>query len=244
MTDSTVTATKSNSETIHLARRALSQISNWYSAGLLTAVTLPTRVPPRRGLGGTWLARQRVTFRLRDGSRISCRLQDAGAILDVYVDGCYEFAGIPWQGLKAVCDVGAHVGTFSVWISRRSPSARIVAMEPNPAVWPFLVRNVATNRIANRIELVNYGMGGARGVGSLEVRDYSTAARLAPEGKGAPVKITTLAEIMQEQYLGGLDLLKLDTEGAEYERLLGAKTELLDRIGIILCEFHPVAPYK
>jgi hypothetical protein len=38
--------------------------------------------------------------------------------------------------------------------------------------------------------------------------------------------------------------LKLDCEGAEYEILLDAKDEVLDRIGVILCEFHPVARYK
>ncbi|HUS57466.1 MAG TPA: FkbM family methyltransferase, partial [Planctomycetota bacterium] len=36
------------------------------------------------------------------------------------------------------------------------------------------------------------------------------------------------------------DLLKLDCEGAEYDALLGAPRALLERIGRIVMEYHPM----
>src|SRR2546422_7482172 len=124
-------------------RRLRAEVRNWYGAGLLAAVVMPTRIPPRRGLGGTWLGRRVVTFKMRDGSRIQCRLQDAGDLISVYLDSDYARADIEWNSLRTIIDVGATVGAFTLWVSRLASEAQIVAVEPNPEVYSFLIANVA-----------------------------------------------------------------------------------------------------
>ena len=80
-------------------------VRNWYITGPLIAIAMPTRVPPRRGLQGTWVGRFVTTFRMFDGSKIRCRLEDAGDLLSVYVDCDYERMNISWKDLLSIVDV-------------------------------------------------------------------------------------------------------------------------------------------
>src|SRR5947207_3356176 len=64
----------------------------------------------------------------------------AGAVAEVLA-GEYE-SGHFGEGLTVV-DLGANVGAFSVWASRRWPGSTIHAYEPHPDTFAMLVRNVA-----------------------------------------------------------------------------------------------------
>src|SRR5256885_13072423 len=91
------------------------EVRNWYSVGLLACITLPTRFTPGGGFGGRLLRNRQVTFRMRDGTKIRCRLRDAGDIFSVYVHQDYARYPIAWRQVSTVIDVGATVGSFTVW---------------------------------------------------------------------------------------------------------------------------------
>jgi FkbM family methyltransferase len=59
-----------------------------------------------------------------------------------------RFAAAP-QGM--IVNVGANVGFFSVYLARLFPEARILAIEPNPSSFEYLVENVARNGLQDRI---------------------------------------------------------------------------------------------
>ena len=218
-------------------------VRNWYSAGVLAAVVMPTRVPPRGGLRETWLGRHVETFRMSDGFRIRCRLQDAGDLISVYVDGDYERMRVGWANLRSIIDVGSTVGSFTLWAARRSPRAEIVAVEPNPELYPYLLDNIRLNHLSGRVVCVAAALGATSGVASIEKDGmYSTATRFMPHwgGSGPTVKQLSLEGLLDETNTLHLDLLKIDCEGAEYDTILGASGPVLRRIRTIICEYHPV----
>ena len=57
------------------------------------------------------------------------------------------------------------------------------------------------------------------------------------------VEVLSLDEIFEKKNLGNIDLVKIDTEGHEYEVLSGTK-EYLKKINYILIEFHIDEIYK
>jgi len=228
---------------LETASRFTREIRNWYSAGLLAALVLPSRVPPQRGLSNTWFGRRVVRFHLREGYRVECRLQDSAPVMDVSVKGDYDLlSGIDWNSIRTIIDVGAHVGSFTVWASHRAIHAQVVAVEPNPEVWPFLVANVNRNDLRERVLALQLAVGEREGSAFIAVNEQSGEARVVPgdDGSRPMVRVTTLRNLMLDETLSAVDLVKLDCEGAEYGILLSAPTEVLQRINALVCEYHPV----
>jgi FkbM family methyltransferase len=67
---------------------------------------------------------------------------------------------------------------------------------------------------------------------------YNRIAQESAPGEFESVATTSLAEILARDAPGGIDLLKLDCEGAEYEILGAASREDLMRVREIRMEYH------
>ena len=231
-------STTSTGEAFGQLRRA---VRNWYTVGLMAVIVAPNRIPPRRGLKGTWIGRFVATFRMYDGSTIRCRLEDAGDVIDVYVNREYERGEISWPDLTSIIDVGATAGSFTVWAARRSPKAKLIAIEPNPAVYPYLRENLKLNHLDGRVETIEAALGAEAGLAAIEdERAFSNLVRIVPveAGSGPTVKLMTLAEVFEQTRTNQCDLLKIDCEGGEYDILLTAPDQLLARVRNIICEYH------
>ncbi len=223
-------------------RRTRDEVRNWYTVGLLASVVMPTRIPPRRGMAGTWLGRRVVTFYLRDGSAVKCRLQDAGDLVSVYVERDYATFPIPWPTLRTIVDAGATTGCFTLWAHQKAPNARILAIEPNRTVFPFLVENVRANRLSEQVETMPVALGARAGFADVVDPSYSTFATAIARSVASTstVDMTTLEHVLDEARFSSCDLLKIDIEGGEYDVLLVADASTLARIRTIVCEFHPM----
>jgi FkbM family methyltransferase len=216
-------------------------IRNWYSVGLLAAIVLESRIPPRKGLAGTWLGKRVVTFAIADGSKVTCRLQDAGDVISVFVDRDYAPFELNWTDVLTVIDIGATVGCFSLWALRLAPDAQVVAVEPNIKVYPFLVKNLQANGFASRARTLRLALGAVSGYGAVVDKTFSTLATVVPVSFDSPtaVRVVTLDQLMDEVSITKCDLLKIDCEGAEYDLVLGSTNDVLGRFATIVCEFHP-----
>ena len=207
---------------------------------------MPTRVPPRRGLKGTWLGRHVATFRMSDSSRIRCRLEDSGDLISVYVDRDYGNSQVAWSDQTSIVDIGSTVGAFTIWAARQSPRAKIVAVEPNPDVFPFLVDNINRNDLSDRVTAIEAAIGSAPGLAAIEDdRAFSTLVRVVPvgAGRGPRVRMLTLEQLFEQTATNTCDLLKIDCEG-EYDILLTAPDRLLRKIHTIVCEYHPTPEHE
>jgi FkbM family methyltransferase len=185
-------------------------------------------------------ARHTMRFKMRDGSRIRCRVADSGGLLSVHADRDYDVPNLDWPSLASVVDVGAHVGTFTVWAARRAPKARILAVEPNPRTFALLQQNIRDNGLENRVTAVNAAVAGEEGSGTLELVDHSLGTRLARAAPGSvAVELVTIESLLAKAAMDNVDMLKIDCEGMEYEVFGSMSRRQLSRIAMVACEYHP-----
>lgn len=131
---------------------------------------------------------------------------------------------IPETDSPLIYDCGANIGFSSLAYKRRSPNARIVAFEPDPAFIPLLRANLETNG-AGDVEVVDAAVWVENGSSQwlLEGRDGS---RLHLE-KDNDTEHVLVRTIDFGGYLDqAVDLVKLDIEGAEYEVIQHIKNKL------------------
>lgn len=201
--------------------------------------------PPRRSLRSalvtSGLARRVMGFKMSDGSRVRCRIVDGGGLLSVHVDRDYELPGIEWSKVRTIVDIGAHVGTFTIWAALRAPQARCLAVEPNPNSFRLLVDNIRRNGLQERVTAVNAAAGPRPGIGHLELIEHSLGTRLTRGGEGGlSVKVESIDNLLSENDLQNVDVFKIDCEGMEYEIFEAMSAERLRAINAVMCEYHPV----
>ena len=125
-------------------------------------------------------------------------------------------------------DVGAHIGKYAVRAAVKvGDSGRVVAVEPDRDNFQLLVKNIALNGLRNCIPLriAAYSSEGEitlfKGPSSAE---HSTSEDF---GKGSyKVRARVLDNVLKEIGVAGLDLIKIDVEGAEIDVLRGLEGTL------------------
>lgn len=145
---------------------------------------------------------------------------------------------------RAFIDVGANIGTHTVYADRSGAFARSLALEPDPATFEMLAANIALNGMGPRASALNIGAGEATAKLKLaRVAENSGAATLrAAAGAGGTVEVPVrrLDDVLKEAGLGGGDigLLWIDVEGYEPEVWRGMPVTLSAQPPIVL-EFSP-----
>ena len=228
------------------------------TAAVLSFVYLYSLVQPARGylgsgderanrsglrarLASSALARRSMRFRMRDGSRVRSRIVDSGGLLSVHVDGDYDIHGLDWSAARTIVDIGAHVGSFTVWAGRRAPEARVLAVEPNPATFALLVENIDRNGLAKRVNAVNAALADSAGTVQLELVEHSLGTRITRDGRGGvQARAQTLEGFLSDAGIQEVDILKVDCEGTEYAVFETMSPDSLSRIKALVCEYHPV----
>ena len=144
-----------------------------------------------------------------------------------------------------VCDVGSHLGYYTLALARLvGVAGHVYAFEPLPRHVALLRRTLARNRLT-QVTVVPQAVGAETGRAILEEWPNSAMTRIVHSGP-APwgvrcleVPMTTLDDwAARTTTLERLDLIKLDVEGQELAALRGA-TALLSRYRpSLLCEIH------
>jgi FkbM family methyltransferase len=142
-------------------------------------------------------------------------------------------------------DVGAHVGYFSLLAARQVGSeGKVFSFEPDPINHELLVQNIELNQY-NNIFPVNAAMGD--NVGSLTLFQtaldsgrHSTYRHGLPESGSVEVDVSTLDAFLDARDWPGIDLVKVDVEGAEMDVLRGMAGLLEKSPGLkLIMEFNP-----
>jgi FkbM family methyltransferase len=126
--------------------------------------------------------------------------------------------------LRTVIDIGANVGWYSCLMAHSGlPSdGRILAVEPNPAVLPYLRANAACHLQIKVIPFVAAAQPGETTFYAAASSDLSSAARAV----GEPLKVpaTTVDQLAADYFKESqVDLVKCDVEGGELAVLQGAR---------------------
>ncbi len=119
-----------------------------------------------------------------------------------------------------VLDAGANVGDFTVQAAREAGAhGCVIAVEPNPLLWPYLEWNIHQNGLTN-VKIVKCALGEPGNYVLIQEEDGGTvASSIAPRGSGIPVQVRSLDEVLFELGRNHLDVIKMDIEGAELASL-------------------------
>lgn len=198
---------------------------------------------------GRWYDRRRtaapaggVSFNDR-GRRLRFEMTDRylGAFKGVFIDREYDCRPVLPAAPATILDLGANIGFGSVYFAGLFPGARVIAVEPDPRNLPLLRTNLQFNGVAAQV--VAGAAGAVAGTLDLRYGDNPTCSSLAGTGMHAlnatvRVQVMTVPQILDAAGWPGVDLLKIDIEGAEDE-LLGSDNGWLERVGSLLVEIHP-----
>lgn len=205
---------------------------NVLSAELLAPKLLPDAAELKDYLGAFPLDEYRV-----------CEVPGLGRF---YVDDIYDYiknelrSGKPWDPHllpvlekhivpgSTVLDIGAHVGTMSIPMSRHvGPEGRVYSFEPQKKIYRELVRNLEINRIQNVIPL-RFAAGNHAGVIEMGRTPKRNEGHTSIGHGGDRAELRTVDSFQ----FRNVSFVKIDVESHENEVIDGARETLL--------AFHPV----
>jgi FkbM family methyltransferase len=157
-----------------------------------------------------------------------------------------EFAGLslllPALEHDFIIDAGGYIGTAAIALSRMYPEAKIVSLEPAQSNYRLLLRN--TRGFPNIVPLNRALAGKLR---SATLRDRGTGEwgyTIVDEPADQPlaaatetVECVTIRGLMALHGKSGVDIVKLDIEGAEADVLLHSEDWIAD-VSLIIAELH------
>ncbi len=213
------------------ACKAILHLENW-STRLLEDVHLL----PKKAL---------VRYKLRRGPAYWVRpyTSDAACLQSITRDQEYfpYFNVLPGD---TVVDVGANIGSFSVFVAHREPTAKIVCVEPVQANFAILEKNIAENALTNitpvRAAIADHPgtLTIYHGKGTLHASGSAYAIDATDAGDKEEVPSMTLGALLDAHGIGHVDFLKMDCEGAEYDILFSLPDAVWTRIKKVALEYH------
>lgn len=195
-----------------------------------SSLTLARRLRRRRDLIAVVLDPSRV-LRFEDGLvlRVRDRL-DLLVVKETLCDDVYGLSQLVAPGL--IIDVGAGVGSFAVPAARRFPECRVLAFEPDPLQFAGLLANAATN--GGDIEGICAAVG-TSGTYLLTGTGARSSTVSPSAGGGVMVRGVPLRDFVGDV---AVDLLKIDSEGAELDVLHSLSPRGLDGVARVALEYH------
>ena len=149
---------------------------------------------------------------------------------------------LPPGEVRTVLDIGANVGITALYFSRIFPNAQIYAFEPAPDNFAVLSRNIANSK---RIRGFNFGLGAQDAELELFHSDnpinfggYSLHPAGSDTSKKLRIQVRNVAAVLAELSLEKIDVVKIDTEGAEYDILTALPERILRTAKYITGELH------
>jgi len=141
-------------------------------------------------------------------------------------------------GGTTVIDIGAHVGFFTVLLSRLvGEKGSVIAVEPLPINLDFINRHIHLNQIEN-ITVLQVALSDKKGVMKFASTGHSSSAHLAEDGD-LEVSVVTLDSL--NNFTTPVSLVKIDVEGAEADLLRGGEAFFKSNRPIILLATHSEA---
>lgn len=146
-----------------------------------------------------------------------------------------------------IFDAGANIGLSTLFFKKIYPNSRIVAFEPNPEAYNFLINNLNINNIQN-VVVHNIALGNKDGeiefylssnmatadIGASTIKEH---VEYFHKNKGKMKIIKVPCKKLSDFIQGKIDLLKLDIEGSE-SIVISELDKRIKNIANIIMEYH------
>jgi FkbM family methyltransferase len=166
---------------------------------------------------------------------------------------CYRLQEQGLPPAPTVVDIGANIGSFTLAVLALRPRAHVTAYEASPAAIRTLTANLAANGVASRVQVEHRAVTGRAEVDTVWLSEhegdlctssivglgrdtFTTSARIE-------VPSTSLSAVLAS-HPDGIDLLKMDVEGAEFEIVKATPAEQLASVARVVIEYHDVPGHR
>lgn len=150
-----------------------------------------------------------------------------------------------WGEKPSFVDIGANIGVVSIWVDRfnekRKDKIKIIAVEPEPANFDLLARNVARNPSFSKPVLINKA-----------VHYENTTVKISPEGansnilgsNGHDIDTITIEQIIKSNKIEEISVMKVDIEGFEIDLFMNTPISVINKIKYIILEVEETTAEK
>ncbi len=167
---------------------------------------------------------------------------DLTTLFEIFVNEDYAFKGNRDAAIN-ILDIGANVGYFSLYITKRFPNAKICSFEPFPDTFNRLTENINQN-VASNIKPYKYAISDFNGTSDFYSFDWAGCNTLIDgkfdEGHYKVTKVDCLPfdDILKTTGVNEFEFGKIDCEGSEYRIFLNSKDEVIRSVKNYIIEVH------
>lgn len=158
---------------------------------------------------------------------------DPIVVREIWEENVYRMEDRYFNQGGVVIDIGANIGTFSVYAA--SKGATVYAVEPEPHNLEVLKQNIELNNMNEKILTFDYGISDFDG--EAVICNSGGGSTIKDKKEGAKIKIITFDNFIKLNSIDAIDVLKVDIEGSEKELILGASKESMNKCKYITMEF-------
>lgn len=149
---------------------------------------------------------------------------------------------------RTILDIGANIGITSVYFADRFPQAAIYCVEPMPDNYAILSKNIERLPDARGFQVA---LGKEAGLfpiypseQPLNFGGFSFFEEGSDKRQGINVEMRQTSTFLSDIGLHQVDLIKIDTEGSEYDILAALGDDVLSRAQWITGELHGVRDFE
>jgi len=137
------------------------------------------------------------------------------------------------DGRLVAIDVGANVGdTVAAMLAR--PDDRFLAIEPAAEFLPYLRANWGSNA---QVTILDVACGAAEQTTPMHVESHGGTASIEARADGVPMHVTTVDALLRAHAeFAAANVLKIDTDGSDFDVIEGASGLLAARRPVLLFE--------
>ncbi len=154
-----------------------------------------------------------------------------------------EYADLKYsESAELIIDCGANAGFSTTYFLNQFPQSHVIAVEPDPANFEMLKRNVAP--YGNRCTTLQAGVWSrAAGLCIMDApfgdgREWARGVREAKPTEKPDISAVEIGELLEHSPHSRISILKIDIEGSELEVFSASNRAWLDKVDCIFIELH------
>lgn len=143
---------------------------------------------------------------------------------------------------KVILDIGGNIGVTALYYANRYPEATIYSFEPVPSNYELLAKNTAS---FSNIKTFPFGLGNSNETLTIYPSSdewnhggFTLHQVKAKSVDGQVITVRNINEVLKELGIEEVDLIKIDTEGAEHDILTALDEGTLKKAQWIIGELH------
>jgi len=141
-------------------------------------------------------------------------------VQEALIDDEYKLKTINFEDDDVVIDIGANVGCISIYLAKKYPNIKIYAYEAHPVNYECLLENIKLNEVDNVIPFNNavFSKTGRKLNITLDLGNTGSSSLYVNNVKNScDIETISFDDIVLNNNIEKIKLLKIDCEGAEYE---------------------------